>query len=129
MDDFLKRIKDSIGVGMANLDEGSVSDHVFGDIEKQRFSLARMARRVTGCCPIAKDRRDAIVVVVPTPAQVARKQELEHPAPERTIELVAIDEHRSIALTVSMDLESMERHVNHCTEAIAMVRARIEASR
>lgn len=88
------------------------------------FGLIRWSRRVGACCPSGE--RDGIIVMG------IGEQGLERAAasdgamfsPERTVLIIAVDEHSGQYVRLSMDVESMEQHVNNCTEVLAYLRDR-----
>jgi hypothetical protein len=87
--------------------------------------IVRASRRVTACC-CDGEHNDGLVVAVRTAGRVLKSKEEGSPHPEAAVFVFAVDEHFGNEVVLSMDVESMERHVNNCTEALAYVRRRNE---
>lgn len=84
--------------------------------------LIRGVERESDCC--SADARDGLILAVPT--LDAAETAVAHGAnntPE-TVVILAVDAHVDEALELKLDVASLERHVNHCTEVLAFIRQR-----
>jgi hypothetical protein len=93
-----------------------------------KFALVRSARRESPCCPGGHGALDGVVVAVPSDEGVDFLTEMGITRDDsaRTILMFAVDEHKGREVQISLDVAALERHVNHCTEALAFVRRRNE---
>lgn len=90
-----------------------------------RLGIVRSSQRVSPCCR-THDRRDGLIVVSYDMDATRDALAAGIPNTDRSVTIFAIDEHDGHGVNLTMDVESMERHVNNVTEVLAYVRRRNE---
>ena len=89
------------------------------------MGIVRASQRVTPCCHEGA-HRDGIIVTAFSPATVVEATDAGSTTAATTVNVYAVDEHAGRVLLLMLDVESLERHVNDCTEVLAYVRRRNE---